>query len=338
MKVLIVTDAWYPQVNGVVRTLDTVRGELLALGHEVAVISPDGFRSVPCPTYPEIRLALFPRGRVRKEIEAFAPGAIHIATEGPLGWAARAYCRRHRLPFTTSLHTRFPEYVHARFRVPVAWGYSVLRRFHRHARGVMVATPSMREALRERGFDNLQRWSRGVDTELFRPRDKDFLADKRPISMFVGRVAVEKNVEAFLSLQLPGTKYVVGDGPLLDSLKVRFPEVRFTGYKKGEELARHIAAADVFVFPSRTDTFGLVLLEAMASGVPVAAYPVTGPIDVVNGSKAGVLGEDIGCAARAALELSAEDCREYAMSYSWHACAEQFLGNLHPFEWGKPAR
>jgi len=334
MKILIVTDAWYPQVNGVVRTLDTVRRELITLGHEVAVISPDGFSTIPCPTYPEIRLALFPRRRVGRAIEAFAPSAIHIATEGPLGWAARAYCRRRGRPFTTSLHTRFPEYVHARFRLPVAWGYSVLRRFHRPAEGVMVATPSMRGVLRARGFDNLKSWSRGVDTALFRPRDKNFLADERPISMFVGRVAVEKNVEAFLSLDLAGTKYVVGDGPLLNTLKARYPEVRFTGYKTGDELARHLAAADVFVFPSRTDTFGLVLLEAMASGVPVAAYPVTGPIDVVDSHKVGVLDDDLGRAARAALDISPEDCREYALGYSWRACAELFLGNLHRFEWG----
>jgi glycosyltransferase involved in cell wall biosynthesis len=331
VRILIVTDAWFPQVNGVVRTLATVRDELAAMGHEVEVIAPNGFRSVPCPTYPEIRLALLPGRKLRRRADEFAPDAIHIATEGPLGWAARRYCRRRKLPFTTSFHTRFPEYVHARFRLPVRWGYALLRRFHRPSRGVMVAAPSLRRELEARGIGNLKRWTRGVDLELFRPRSERLFAERAsPIALFCGRVAVEKNIEAFLTLDLPGTKVVVGDGPQRRSLMRRYPEAIFTGYKTGEDLARHIASADVFVFPSLTDTFGLVLLEAMACGVPVAAYPVTGPVDVVTDAKAGCLSDDLAAAARHALTLGREDCRAFAETYSWQACAALFLENLHP--------
>ena len=331
LKIVVVTDAWYPQVNGVVRTLDTVRGELVALGHHVAVISPDRFRTIPCPTYPEIRLALFPAARVRRLVDDFGPDAIHIATEGPLGWAARRLCRKRGLPFTTSFHTKFPEYVHARFRIPVSWGYAVMRRFHRASSGVMVATPSLMRTLEARGFRNIARWTRGVDTELFRPRDQAFLQATRPISMFVGRVAVEKNIEAFLKLDVGGTKYVVGGGPQIDELKARYPDVVFTGYKTGEELASYIAAADVFVFPSLTDTFGLVLLEAMASGVPVAAFPVTGPVDVVTDEKAGCLDDDLAKATRCALTKQRTDCRAFAERFSWRDCAKVFFDNLRPF-------
>lgn len=331
MKVLIVTDAWFPQVNGVVRTLSTVRDELVAMGHAVEVISPDRFLSLPCPTYPEIRLALLPGRKLRRLAEAFGPDAIHIATEGPLGWAARRWCLRRKLPFTTSFHTRFPEYVHARFRVPVSWGYAVMRRFHRPSHGVMVATPSLRRELEARGFRNLKRWTRGVDLDLFKPRPDRLFGDKPgPIALFCGRVAVEKNIGAFLDMAWDGTKVVVGDGPQFDSLRKRHPDVVFTGYKTGEDLARHVGSADVFVFPSLTDTFGLVLLEAMACGVPVAAYPVTGPVDVVTDPRAGVLDDDLAAAARQALTLSREDCRARAEAYSWRACAELFLQNLHP--------
>ena len=331
MKILIVTDAWFPQVNGVVRTLATVRDELAAMGHTVEAISPDRFRSLPCPTYPEIRLAVLPGRRLRRLAAAFGPDAIHIATEGPLGWAARRWCLRRKLPFTTSFHTRFPEYVHARFRAPVGWGYALLRRFHRPSRGVMVATPSLRRELESRGFTAIRRWTRGVDLELFRPRPDRLFADKLgPIALFCGRVAVEKNIGAFLDMVWDGTKVVVGDGPQLAALRRRHPEVVFTGYKTGEDLARHIGSADVFVFPSLTDTFGLVLLEAMAAGVPVAAYPVTGPVDVVTDPRAGVLGDDLAAAARQALTLRREDCRAFAETYSWRACAELFLETLHP--------
>lgn len=334
MKILLVSDAWFPQVNGVVRTLNTVIGELRAMGHEVETITPDLFRTVPCPTYPEIRLACWPFFRVPAMIEAARPDAIHIATEGPLGMTARRYCVRNKLPFTTAYHTRFPEYVQPRLGVPVAWTYGVMRHFHGKSAGVMVATKSIRADLEARGFDNIRDWSRGVDTELFRPQAKDTLDANRPVFMFVGRVAVEKNLPAFLELDLPGSKVVVGDGPDMEMLKRKFPETIFVGARKGEDLARHYAAADVFVFPSRTDTFGLVMLEALASGVPVAAFPVPGPLDVIASEKVGILSEDLRDAALKALELKPEDCRAYALGFSWRACAEQFLGNLAPFDPG----
>jgi glycosyltransferase involved in cell wall biosynthesis len=331
MRILIATDAWQPQINGVVRTLTRTRQELEALGHEFRVISPDLFVNVACPTYPEIRLAILPSRRLKQMIDAWQPQAIHISTEGPLGQATRRYCRRRRLPFTTAYHTRFPEYIHARTRIPVALTYRMMRRFHALSATVMVATPSMENELERRGFRHIRRWSRGVDTGLFRPRDKSFIDLPRPIYLYVGRIAVEKNIEDFLKLELPGSKLVVGDGPLLPELKRRYPEARFVGAKEGEELAAHYAAADVFVFPSRTDTFGLVLLEALASGLPVAAYPVPGPLDIVDGTGVGVLDDDLAVAAQRALAISPERCREYALNYSWQRSAEQFLENLRPF-------
>ena len=331
MHIAMVTDAWHPQINGVVRTIARVRDELEALGHKVTIVSPDLFSNVPCPTYPEIRLALMPGRKVARILDDAAPVAIHIATEGPLGLAARRYCQRRKLPFTTSFHTRFPEYVHARFGLPPSWLYAALRVFHKPSKAVMVATESLGQELERRGFGNVARWSRGVDTELFRPRNGRPFKAEGPVFMYVGRIAVEKNIGAFLELELPGTKVVVGDGPQLSALQKAHPEVLFTGAKVGEELAQHYAAADVFVFPSRTDTFGLVLLEALASGVPVAAYPVPGPLDVVNGAPIGVLDEDLAKAARSALEIPRGDCRDYALGFSWRRCAEQFLANLAPF-------
>ncbi|MGE0736091.1 MAG: glycosyltransferase family 4 protein [Alphaproteobacteria bacterium] len=335
MRILLATDAWFPQVNGVVRTLDTVRRELLALGHDVLVVAPDRFKTIPCPSYPEIRLAFGVLPRLRKLIAEFQPEAVHIATEGPIGWAVRRFCLRRGWPFTTAFHTKFPEYVHARWRVPVGWSYALMRRFHRPSSGIMVATESLAKELSARGFENIRAWTRGVDTELFRPRAKGWLGADRPIFMFVGRVAVEKNIEAFLALDLPGTKFVVGDGPQLESLRAKYRAVRFTGYRQGEELAATLAEADVFVFPSLTDTFGLVLLEALASGVPVAAFPVTGPIDVVLDGKVGALDTDLRRAALEALQKSPDACRAYALGYSWRRCAEIFLGHLRPF--GQPA-
>ncbi len=265
---------------------------------------------------------------VARLIDSFQPSAIHISTEGPLGLAARRHCLRMGYDFTTAFHTRFPEYIQARWRVPPSWTYRWVRWFHAPASGIMVSTQTVEDALKARGFKRIRRWTRGVDTELFRPRDKAFLSDPRPISMYVGRVAVEKNVEAFLSLDLPGTKYVVGDGPQLAELRARYPDVRFPGAKTGEELAQHYAAADVFVFPSLTDTFGLVMLEALASGVPVAAYPVEGPLDVIQGTGAGILDNDLGAAVARALEITPEACRALAETYSWEASARQFLHNL----------
>jgi glycosyltransferase involved in cell wall biosynthesis len=334
VKLCLVTDAWTPQVNGVVRTLTRTCDELRAMGHEIDVISPDLFNAFPCPTYPEIHLAVLPGRAVARRIRASKPDAVHIATEGPLGMAARRYCRKHKLPFTTAYHTRFPEYVAARLAVPVGWSYAWLRRFHRDARSIMVATESIESDLRNRGFDNIRRWSRGVDTELFRPRDeanrKALLDLPRPIHLYVGRVAVEKNIEAFLSLDLPGSQVVIGDGPQLETLRRRFPKAHFLGRKVGEDLAKHYAAADVFVFPSLTDTFGLVVLEALASGLPVAAFPVPGPRDILTDSDAGVLDADLAKAAERALQLSAAQCRAWAEKFSWRAATEQFLGNLAP--------
>ena len=330
MRILLITDAWSPQVNGVVVTLvNTVRW-LERWGHEVRVISPEGFVTLPMPTYPEIPLALMPGREVAKRLREFQPDAVHIATEGPLGGAARAYCVRNGLAFTTAYHTCFPEYVKPRFGVPLAWTYAWMRRFHAPSSSVMVATAAIRVLLEARGFRNLSDWSRGVDTELFHPRDRRPGDLPRPLFLNVGRVAVEKNLPAFLGLDLPGTKLVVGDGPQRRELEKRFPDAVFVGTKTGAELASYFRSADVFVFPSRTDTFGLVLVEAMACGTPVAAFPVRGPIDVVKDPEAGVLDEDLGAAARAALELDRGRVRRYAEQFSWEACSRQFLANLVP--------
>ena len=331
MRIALVSDAWTPQVNGVVRTLTTLASELEAMGHVFLPITPDQFRTFPCPTYPEIRLALRPGRRLARLFSDAAPDAVHIATEGPLGLAARRFCMKRRYAFTTAFHTRFPEYVAARFGVPVRLSYALLRRFHAPSRGIMVATQSVRHDLTERGFHNLRAWSRGVDAEQFNPSERDPMFDlPRPIFLSVGRVAVEKNIAAFLALDLPGSKVVVGDGPQLETMKRRHPEVHFVGKHEGRDLARYYASADVFVFPSRTDTFGLVLLEALASGLPVAAYPVPGPLDVIGDAPVGVLDEDLGRAARACVGISREACRAHALRFSWPNCAQQFVDNLVP--------
>jgi glycosyltransferase involved in cell wall biosynthesis len=330
MRLLIATDAWYPQINGVVRTFSTLVEKLSEAGHDVGLLTPERFRTLPCPSYPEIRLAVCRPKTVSAAIEAFAPEAIHIATEGPLGWAVRRHCLRRRLPFSTSFHTRFPEYIQARWRVPLGWSYRFVRAFHAPANRVMVATASIERELAARGFRNLSRWSRGVDIRLFRPRPKTLYDLPRPVSLYVGRIAVEKSVEDFLRLDLPGSKVLIGDGPMRATLEQRYPQARFLGAKVGEDLAVHYAAADLFVFPSRTDTFGLVLLEALASGVPVAAYPVPGPLDVIGHSGAGCLDEDLAAAAMAALAVPAETCRARAERFSWEASARQFLANVTP--------
>jgi len=295
------------------------------------MVTPDRFRTIPCPTYPEIRLAVFPGSGVARIIDRFQPEAIHIATEGPLGMAARKYCLSHSYPYTTAYHTRFPEYIHARCRLPLSWSYAHLRKFHNSGKRIMVATQTIEDDLAARGFNNIRRWTRGVDTKLFHPRDKGFLDYPRPISAFVGRVAIEKNIEAFLKLDLPGTKMVVGDGPARAHLEAAYPDAKFVGNHTGEDLAKHFAAADVFVFPSRTDTFGLVLLEALASGLPVAAYPVPGPLDVIGSSDVGVLDEDLAAATIKALEIDPAKCRAYAETFSWDRSIDQFFGNLYPF-------
>lgn len=336
MRILIVTDAWEPQVNGVVRTLKSTRRELQRLGHEVELLTPLEFATVPCPTYPDIRLSLLPGRRVRQRIRDFAPQAIHIATEGPLGMAARAYALRHKLPYTTAYHTRFPEYVQARIWLPLTFTYRFLRWFHGRAEAVMVPTEVVRRDLLAHGFPSSKvvLWSRGVDLDIFKPGVAMPHDLARPIFLCVGRVAVEKNIEAFLRLDLPGSKWVAGDGPALAKLKAEFPEVRFTGVLGQEELATLYNAADVFVFPSRTDTFGLVLLEALACGCPVAAYPVTGPVDVIGDSPAGALDQDLRAAALRALTIDRRVARKHAEKFSWEACTRQFLLHLHPFNIG----
>lgn len=328
-SVTVVTDAWHPQINGVVRSLERTARELEAIGVRVDFLTPRDFRTLPCPTYPEIRLSLAHRGMVRKRIEAFGSDHLHIATEGPLGLMAASIAKKDGIPFTTSYHTRFPEYVSARLPVPLAWSYSWLRRFHNSGQGCMVATRSLEDDLRSRGFKHLVRWSRGVDELVFQPYEGSVLPEDlpRPIFMNVGRVAVEKNIEAFLSLDLPGSKVVVGDGPQLEVLRRKYPDAHFTGAKVGDDLARHYASADVFVFPSLTDTFGNVLLEALACGVPVAAYPVMGPLDVVGETGAGVLSEDLRKACLDALDIPPEHCRQVALNYTWAASARQFLAN-----------
>src|SRR6266404_1542169 len=328
MRIMIVTDAWFPQTNGVVRTLAQTSEWLGRFGHEVRMLTPRDFRSVPCPTYPEIRLSLLPRKRLEKSIEAFSPQALHIATEGPLGLAARRYCLRRRLRFTTSYHTQFPQYLRARFPIPIAFSYWALHRFHGAAVRCMVSTQSLRNELQERGFKNLAAWRRGVDTDLFKPGAKDFLNLPRLIAAYVGRVAVEKNVEAFLRMPWDGSKLVIGDGPERARLQGLYPGTTFTGFRFAEDLAAHLAAADVMVFPSLTDTFGLVNLEAMACGVPVAAYPVTGPIDVVEDGVTGALDADLAVAAVRALSIDPRACRKVALQSGWDVCTREFESNL----------
>jgi 1,2-diacylglycerol 3-alpha-glucosyltransferase/glucuronosyltransferase len=328
MRVLVATDAWHPQVNGVVRTLTSLSQSARRLGVDIEFLTPDGFRCIPIPTYPGLRLALPRRREIARRIEVAKPDAIHIATEGPIGHAVSGYCRRHGRPFTTSYTTRFPEYISARAPIPQPWIYAALRRFHAAATVTMVATPSLMTELRQRGFSNLGMWTRGVDTDLFRPDRAIELDFARPIFVSVGRVAVEKNLEAFLSLDLPGTKVVIGTGPEEAALKRRFPDAKFLGLLENGTLAAHLAAADVFVFPSRTDTFGVVQLEALASGVPVAAFPVTGPKDVVGGHPVGVLNENLRVACIEALQISRAACRAFALSRSWENSARQFIGHV----------
>ena len=341
MRILIATDAWHPQVNGVVRTLTSLARSASALGAEIDFLTPDGFPSFGVPTYPGLRIALPNRREIAARIEAVSPDAIHIATEGPIGWAARAYCRRRRLAFTTSYTTRFPEYIAARSIVPATLSYAVLRHFHAAAAMTMVATASLRQELSARGFRKLGNWTRGVDTTLFTPNDPAELDLPRPIFMTVGRIAVEKNLEAFLSLDLPGSKIVISDGPQKAELQRRYPKARFLGEKTGKDLTSHLAAADVFVFPSRTDTFGVVQLEALACGTPVAAFPVTGPLDVIADHPVGALDSDLKSACIRALGASRQTCRSFALERSWENSARQFIGNLsalQPSRSLRPAR
>jgi glycosyltransferase involved in cell wall biosynthesis len=330
MRITMVTDAWSPQTNGVVSTLRQTTACLEQLGHEILHVTPNLFHSVPCPTYPEIRLALFPYRKLSALISGFRPDAIHIATEGSLGFAARRYCMRNRLEFTTSYHTQFPQYLRSRFPIPTSFSYRALRWFHGAATHCMVSTQTVRDQLAGRGFRNLVHWQRGVDTNLFKPGPKDFLSLPRPIAAYVGRVAIEKNIDAFLRMPWTGTKLVIGDGPELPRLKTQFPNAVYAGFRFGEDLARHLAASDVMVFPSLTDTFGLVNLEAMACGVPVAAYPVAGPIDVVEDGVTGALDEDLARAAMRALTIDPQRCRDRALRSGWEMCSREFEANLVP--------
>ena len=336
-KIMLVTDAWEPQVNGVVRTLANTVAELRAIGCEIEVVSPADYpNSIPLITYSEIRLALGAREDVEERFLAFAPDAVHIATEGTLGWDARHVCLKHKFPFTTSYHTQFPEYVTARFSwIPLWAGYRFMHAFHDKSGRVMVATPTMMEQLRIHGFRNTALWSRGVEVELFHPNKRGidgglFKDLPKPVFAYVGRVSVEKNIEAFLKLDLPGSKVIVGGGPALEELKAKYPAAHFVGPKFGEELARHYADADVFVFPSFTDTFGLVILEAMACGTPVAGFVAPGPQDIIPGSNAGAINKDLKIAALEALACDRGVTRVYAEKYSWRACAEEFRRNLEP--------
>ncbi|MEL6870775.1 MAG: glycosyltransferase family 1 protein [Pseudomonadota bacterium] len=342
MKIAIVTDAWLPQTNGVVTTLSRTSEALTRSGYTVRMFTPSPYRTIACPSYPEIQLALFAGRRLRRALDAFAPDSIHIATEGPPGLAARRYCIRRKLSFTSSYHTQFPAYVRQRYPIPERWTYWFVRWFHNAAAATLVPTPTVIKELQRNGLRNPVLWGRGVDTDLFKPLAVRTEQPKRPTYLYVGRVSVEKNIEAFAQMQVDARKLIVGDGPDLAQLKRRFPDCEFTGYKFGVELANIIAAADVFVFPSRTDTFGLVMLEAMACGVPVAAYPVAGPIDVVLDGVTGVLHESLELAAQRALAISRESCRRHALSRSWENCTQQFLSNLvracdaHPLQHVQP--
>lgn len=329
-RIAIVTDAWHPQVNGVVRTLSTTAAHLRNRGCDVTILSPDGHRSIPCPTYPEIRLAITLPGATGRALASLAPDAIHIATEGPLGLAARAYCVRRNIPFTTAYHTQFPDYLARRTNLPASMFWPFIRWFHRPSQAIMVATPTIRRELRDQGLGHLHHWSRGVDLECFSPDappPPEYAELPGPILLYVGRVAVEKNIEAFLGMDFPGSKVVVGDGPALGSLQARYPETHFLGRRSGRELAGCYAGADVFVFPSRTDTFGLVMIESLACGTPVAAFPVAGPADIIEDA-VGALSEDLRRAAAAALLCDRADCAAFGARYSWSAATDQFVSGL----------
>ncbi|MBS3927371.1 MAG: glycosyltransferase family 1 protein [Sphingomonadales bacterium] len=341
MRIAICTDAWHPQVNGVVRSISTTVSHLLERGHEVELVTPQQFRTMPMPGYKEIRLALVPRFGTRRTLTDFAPEIVHIATEGPIGWSARGWCCARGIPFTTAFHTRFPDYAAVRTGLKAERFWPLMRRFHAPSRAVLVSTPTLGAELESRGLPNWRLWSRGIDRELFRPGHAplpELAALPGPVMLYVGRVAVEKNLPAFLEAKVPGHKVVVGDGPDLAMLKARYPEAIFTGALTGERLAKAYCSADVFVFPSRTDTFGLVLIEALACGLPVAAYPVHGPLDIIgpNGrgpddelpATVGALDEDLSVAIRKALKLDPLAAAVIGASYSWERATDQFVAAL----------
>lgn len=338
MRILVATDAWHPQVNGVVRTLDSLAREAPAFGAEVSFLTPEGFRTIPLPSYPEIRLSLASPDAIARRVAEAAPDAIHVATEGTLGVMVRRHCLLRGLPFTTCYHTRYPQYLSARLPVPEDWTYALLRRFHNAGAGTMVATEALEKELAGAGFRRLMRWSRGVDTALFRPRPDMKARDGGPVFICVARLAVEKNLDAFLALDLPGRKVVVGDGPARRALETRYPDTTFLGLLEGEDLARAYAAADVFVFPSRTETFGLVLLEAIASGLPVAAFPVAGLLPDLEAAGCAALSEDLRAAALAALSLDPSACVSKAREFSHAASARAFVDNVRDANDIRPGR
>jgi len=332
LRIVVATDAWYPQINGVVRVLSSVLQHLRELGHEVLLISPSEFRTIPCPTYPEIPLSILPRRRIARLLDDFAPDAVHIATEGPIGWATRQICRRRNWSFTTAYHSKLPEYVHLRTKLPLPWLYGFFRRFHRPAARTLAPARSVYAELIRHRFDNVVTWSHGVDVSVFTPKGKAKLDLPRPIYMYVGRLAVEKNLPGFLDLDLDGSKVVVGTGPARDDLMRQYPDAHFFIADGDGELAEYFSAGDVFVFPSLTDTFGLVMLEALACGVPVAAYPVPGPLDVIGGSDAGVLDHDLAAAARRAGNVPRDRCLARAREFSWGHVTGEFLDYLEPID------
>ena len=337
MKIVIVSDAWHPQINGVVRVLDVTRRELQALGHEVHLITPDMFRQIPLPTYPDIKLATFPYRRLSALLGDIQPDALHVMTEGPLGWAASKYCRKHGCGYTSSWLSKFPEYISVRTKIPPRWVYKWLANFHNQATQTMVTTKTMEESARAIGIKRVVRWQRGVNLSRFRPLPTPLFSElPKPILLYVGRIAPEKNIEAFLKVEVPGSKVVVGDGPLLSQLQKGYPDTHFTGALQGDDLAKAYSAADVLVFPSKTDTFGLVNLEAMACGVPVAAFPVTGPKDIIGEAPVGAMHDNLAVAIREALTLWPQDCITHAKGFSWQQATQDFLANLVGFRDEKP--
>lgn len=341
MRIAIATDAWMPQVNGVVRTLSMTVNQLIERGHDVELIVPDQFMTLPLPGYREIRLALAPRRGTRRALREFSPDVVHIVTEGPIGWSARRWCQDTGVAFTTAFHTRFPDYASVRTGISADYFWPIMRLFHAQSRAVFVSTPRLRDELASRGIGNGRIWSRGIDTGLFHPGPSIHQALARlprPILLSVGRVAAEKNIEAFLTADVAGTKVIVGDGPALQELKQRYPNAVFLGALHGPELADAYRAADVFVFPSRTDTFGLVMIEALACGLPVAGYPVPGPLDIVGAqglgpdgqlaSPVGKVDDDLAIAIEAALACDRDAAAAYGRSFEWSACTDQFLAGL----------
>lgn len=325
MRILLVSDAWTPQVNGVVTCLNALIAELHSMGHQVKLLSPADFRAVPCPTYPEIPL-VWNLWRVGALIEAFQPDCVHLATEGPLGWAARRWLKKHKLAFSSAIHTRFPEYIHTRFSwLPLSWGYAYLRAFHRPSQAVLVTTEHLRTEFQGWGLQRLKLWRKGVNAQLFHPQADTPTEHSPSVFLYVGRVAPEKNLQAFLDLDLPGIKRVVGDGPQREALEQAYPQVSFDGYQHGEALAQAYQSASVLVFPSLTDTYGLVMLEALACGTPVAAFAVRGPLDVLQQGVTGFMGDDLAKACVNALTLDRQRCAAEAAKQSWRVSAQDFL-------------